>query len=79
VEELAEAHSVPPERVELLQGGTSEQLMALTDRLHAALVVMGSVSRSGLERLFVGSTAEDVVDKLGCDVLLLKPLEASLR
>jgi universal stress protein E len=34
---------------------------------------MGAVSRSGLKRLFVGSTAERMIDHLGCDVLVLKP------
>ena len=34
---------------------------------------MGAVSRSALERLFIGSTAEAVSDKLSCDVLIVKP------
>ena len=34
---------------------------------------MGAVSRSALERLFIGSTAEAVLDKLSCDVLIVKP------
>ncbi len=42
-------------------------------RIRATLVVMGAVSRSGLERLFVGSTAEHVLDDLACDVLIVKP------
>jgi universal stress protein family protein len=32
-----------------------------------------AVSRSALARLFIGSTAERVLDKLGCDVLIVKP------
>jgi universal stress protein E len=34
---------------------------------------MGAVSRSGLKRLFLGNTAEEVLDKLSCDVLIVKP------
>jgi universal stress protein E len=34
---------------------------------------MGAISRSGIKRLFVGHTAERVIDRLGCDVLVLKP------
>jgi universal stress protein E len=79
VEELTMAHAIPRDRVELLHGRPSDQLIALTNRLEADLVVMGAVSRSGYERLFVGSTAEDVVDKLPCDVLLLKRAEAPPR
>ena len=37
------------------------------------LVVMGAISRSGLKSLFVGNTAEQVLDQLGCDVLVVKP------
>ena len=35
--------------------------------------VMGAVSRSALARLFIGSTAERVLDKLSCDTLIVKP------
>jgi nucleotide-binding universal stress UspA family protein len=31
------------------------------------------VSRSRLQQLFVGSTAELVLDRLPCDVLVVKP------
>ena len=46
--------------------------MRLNDELHADVVVMGAVSRRGLKRLFVGNTAEDVLDKLPCDLLIVK-------
>ena len=41
--------------------------------LHSAIVVMGAVSRSGLKRVFIGNTAERVLDLLTCDVLVVKP------
>ena len=34
---------------------------------------MGAVSRAGLKRIFIGSTAEHVLDSLHCDVLVVKP------
>jgi universal stress protein E len=34
---------------------------------------MGAVSRSGLKRVFIGNTAERVLDELPCDVLVVKP------
>jgi len=40
---------------------------------HAAIVVMGAISRSGLKRLFIGNTAERVLDLLPCDILIVKP------
>jgi universal stress protein E len=72
VQALTDAASIPRERVHIQQGGARDSLIALTDRLRADVVVMGAVSRSGLERLFIGSTAEDVLDKLACDLLIVK-------
>jgi universal stress protein E len=40
---------------------------------HTSVVVMGAVSRSGLKRLFIGNTAERVLDLLSCDILIVKP------
>jgi universal stress protein E len=72
VHELTDAMPLPRERVNIVQGGAREQLLALTDRLRADVVVMGAVSRSGLERLFIGSTAEEVLDRVPCDLLIVK-------
>ena len=33
---------------------------------------MGAVSRSGLQRIFIGSTAERVLDRLPCDLIVVK-------
>ncbi|MFH0343224.1 MAG: universal stress protein [Chromatiales bacterium] len=46
--------------------------------LRASLVVMGAVSKRTLELLFIGNTAERVLDDLSCDVLVVKstPIEA---
>jgi universal stress protein E len=40
---------------------------------HSSIVVMGALSHSGLKRLFIGNTAEGVLDYLACDLLILKP------
>jgi universal stress protein E len=73
VDLLRRAHGVPPERTHVRQGSTREQLMTLTDQLRADAVVMGAVSRSGLKGLFLGNTAEDVLDRLHCDLVIVKP------
>jgi universal stress protein E len=41
--------------------------------LRADIVAMGAISRSGLQRVFIGSTAEDVLEHLPCDALIVKP------
>jgi nucleotide-binding universal stress UspA family protein len=45
----------------------------------AALVVMGAVSRSGLKRVFIGNTAEAVIDRLRSDVLVVKPRDFAAK
>jgi universal stress protein E len=34
---------------------------------------MGAVARTGLKRLLIGNTAERMLDRLSCDVLIVKP------
>ena len=41
--------------------------------LGAGILVMGAVSRSGLKRVFIGNTAERILESLPCDVLVIKP------
>ena len=67
------SHEVPLARVHLEQGAAAEVLPRVAESLGAALVVMGAVSRSRLQEVFLGSTAERVLDRLGCDVLVVKP------
>jgi universal stress protein E len=42
-------------------------------KLKSSIVVMGALSRSGLKRLFIGNTAESLLDSLACDFLIVKP------
>jgi universal stress protein E len=45
----------------------------LARHIQCDIVVMGAVSRSGLKRIFIGNTAERMLDLLDCDVLVVKP------
>jgi universal stress protein E len=73
VHALTDARGIPRDRVHIHQGGTRELLVALTEQLRADMVVMGAMSRTGIKRLFLGNTAEDVLDKLPCDLMIVKP------
>jgi universal stress protein E len=73
VNTLCATHGIAADRIHVHEGGTRDLLMALTDQLRADVVVMGAVSRSGLKGLFLGNTAEDVLDRLHCDLLIVKP------
>jgi universal stress protein E len=75
LDELASAQGLPPGHVHLEQGPAVEVLQMLARSLSADVLVMGAVSRSRLQELFVGSTAEQVLDRLPCDVLVVKPAQ----
>ncbi len=65
-------HSVPDGRIHLEQGSAADVMQIVARSLPADVLVMGAVSRSRLQELFVGSTAERVLDRLPCDVLVVK-------
>jgi universal stress protein E len=64
---------IPPARQHLVESQAVEAIPRLARQLRAAIVVMGAVSRSGLRRAFIGNTAERVLDRLSCDVLVVRP------
>ena len=70
---LASSAGVPPRARHLRMGTVASELCATAKSTRASIVVMGAVSRSALRRIFIGSTAEAALDKLACDVLVLKP------
>jgi len=71
--ELVAGHGITPNRVHLQGGATEKALSDFVGGRKSSLVVMGAVSRNMLKRLFIGSTAERVLDRLNCDVLVIKP------
>jgi universal stress protein E len=73
IDRLAAAAGVPRARRHVDMGEIAGELTAVTRRCRAGLVVMGAVSRSALKRLFIGNAAERVLDRLECDVLIVKP------
>lgn len=72
---VAAAHALPAERIHVEQGSAADVLQIVARSLAADVLVMGAVSRSRLQELFVGSTAERVLDRLSCDVLVVKQRE----
>lgn len=70
---LAAGEGVAAERVHLRAGEAGDAIPAATRDLRADLAVMGAVSRSRLEQAFIGNTAERVLDRVACDVLVIKP------
>jgi universal stress protein E len=63
----------PAEQVHLREGNQVELLPEMAGELQANIVVMGSITRSRLDRVIVGHTAEKTLEHFACDVVVVKP------
>lgn len=70
--ELAAEHSLPRASIHLEVGGVRSSICSVATNVRADIVVMGAVSRNGLTRAFIGNTAEEVLERLPCDALIVK-------
>ncbi|HET7204829.1 MAG TPA: universal stress protein [Steroidobacteraceae bacterium] len=73
--DVVRGQGLDPRSVRVLQGAAAELLPSHAEQAQAAMLVMGGISRSRLKELFIGSTAERVLDRLPCDVLVVKPTD----
>jgi nucleotide-binding universal stress UspA family protein len=63
--------------VRLLEGDPTRELIRLAKEQQADLVVMGSTGVSGLAETVFGSTAQKMVRKAPCSVLVARPPQAA--
>jgi universal stress protein E len=70
---LADKAGIARSRCHIRMGEVADQLSDFTRRSGTAIVIMGAVSRSAIVRLFIGNAAERALDRLSCDVLVVKP------
>jgi len=73
LQDLVAEYRLAPGNVHLEVGGPAAVIPRALGEMGADIVVMGAISRSGLKRVFIGSTAEDVLERLPCDALIVKP------
>lgn len=57
----------------IVQGVADQKIPELLTKLKADLVVMGTVSRSGIAGVIIGNTAESVLSQINTSVLTIKP------
>jgi universal stress protein E len=70
---------IPHARRHLVGRHPIDAIAQTARKTHSSIVVMGAISRSGLKRLFIGNTAESLLDQLLCDVLIVKPAHFAAR
>ena len=69
----AEQYEYLAPRSHLKQGLAGKVIPATVAELKADLVVMGTLARTGVPGLFIGNTAESILEQLHCSVLAIKP------
>lgn len=69
----AEAAKYLKPKKHMIKGLPQEVIPALAKRLDVDLVVMGTVARTGVSGLFIGNTAETILEQIQCSVLAVKP------
>ncbi len=79
-EHLKELHKLIKEskiegktKIHHLRGEASKQMAKFTQEQKIDIVVMGTLSRSGISGFFIGNTAENIFEELTCSLLALKP------
>ncbi len=70
---LVEGLPVDPDSITLIKGLPGQAITSHLEQSDVDLVVMGTLSRSGVPGLFIGNTAERVLKELHCSVLTVKP------
>ena len=76
---LTGSFDIPEQDVNMYQGTPTDLLTEVTGEAGTDILVMGAVSRRGLQRIFVGYTAERVLDHIPCDLLIVKPEDFATR
>ena len=66
-------HPVPAENLHVHEGLADQCLQEVAKSQHAEFVVMGAVARRGIRKVLIGSTATRVLDRLPCDLVIIKP------
>ncbi len=70
---LRQKHGMREEQTIVEQGLPEDVIPDLAKRMNAAMVILGTTGRTGLSAVFIGNTAEHVIDRINCDLLALKP------
>jgi universal stress protein E len=75
IKQLTDQYGIVDGNLHVDAGMAAEYIPRMAAGWHADIIVMGAIARSGLKRALMGSTAEQVLETLPCDVLVVKPTD----
>lgn len=61
------------QNVTLVKASATGAIIELSEEINADLIVMGTVGRTGIPGLFIGNTAEEVLQTTKASVLAVEP------
>ncbi|MEL6208021.1 MAG: universal stress protein [Pseudomonadota bacterium] len=72
---MVEGLAVPPAylRTHSLRGEARDIIPEKVAELGVDILVMGSIARTGIPGFIIGNTAEDVLNRVECSVMIVKP------
>ncbi|USD35649.1 universal stress protein UspE [Ferrimonas sp. SCSIO 43195] len=73
VEALGAKFDISPECCHVKEGLPEDVISGQAKLLDAELVIIGTIGEQGITATLLGTTAEQVIDNLQCDLLALKP------
>ncbi len=68
-QQLGELYGIDESCIHLRKGATVETLKGICDELDPSIVIMGTLSRSGISGRLIGNTAEKLLDLVEADLL----------
>ena len=71
--EITEFHGLDDKKAHLVSGLTHEEIPLMAEKKNADVIVMGAVARNRWKRIFIGATAERTLERVPCDLLIIKP------
>ena len=74
LEDVLRKHSITSGQVHLPKGDPTHAITDLVKDLEVDLLVMGTVCRTGIPGFIIGNTAEQILAKVECSTLTVKPL-----
>ena len=70
--ELLSRHNIELDSVKIANGDTKIEMKHYLKNIGANILIIGGLAKGILERMVVGSTAENILDDITCDLLILK-------
>lgn len=73
--ELLAAHQldIEDQHIHLVKGSSANSIIEVSKKIQADIIVMGTVGRVGIPGLFIGNTAEEIIQTSASSVLAVKP------